>query len=98
MLKHTRGDRNEALIGMSKLMPFPISCVYAKRSLALLRAVPDIVRTTLFGDPNWATNVRWVRLGKARGEHNESGVTQKAEVLGTLGLFRVGPRLCEKSH
>src|SRR5205823_12668232 len=34
VLKHTRGDRNEALIGMSKLMPFPISCVYAKRSLA----------------------------------------------------------------
>jgi len=32
------------------------------------------------------------RLGKARGEHNESGVPQKAEVVGTLGHFRVGPQ------
>jgi hypothetical protein len=32
-----------------------------------------------------------VRLGKARNEHNESGVPQKAEVVGTLSHFRVGP-------
>jgi len=32
-----------------------------------------------------------VRLGKARGEHNESGIPQKAEVVGTLSHFRVGP-------
>src|SRR4030095_13644176 len=31
-----------------------------------------------------------VRLGKARGEHNESGVPQKAKVIGTLSHFRVG--------
>ena len=38
-----------------------------------------------------------VRLGKARGEHNESGVRQKAEVVGTLGHFRVGPIVLKKS-
>jgi hypothetical protein len=35
--------------------------------------------------------LQWVRLGKARGEHNESGVPPKAEVVGTLSYFRVGP-------
>jgi hypothetical protein len=34
----------------------------------------------------------WVRLGKARGEHNESGVPQKVDVVGTLSHFRVWPR------
>src|SRR5881397_1998766 len=33
-----------------------------------------------------------VRLGKARGEYNESGVPQKADVVGTLSHFRVGPQ------
>ena len=32
-----------------------------------------------------------IRHRKARGEHNESGVPQKAEVVGTLRHFRVGP-------
>jgi hypothetical protein len=36
--------------------------------------------------------VHHIRLGKARGEHNESGVRRKAEVLGALGHFRVGPQ------
>src|SRR5438552_17761138 len=36
------------------------------------------------------------RLGKARGEHNESGVPQKAEVVGALSHFRVGPILLQK--
>jgi hypothetical protein len=33
--------------------------------------------------------VHHIRLGKARGEHNESGVPQKAEVVGTRGQFRI---------
>ena len=33
-----------------------------------------------------------VKLGKDRGEHNESGVSQKAEIVGTLSPFRVGHR------
>jgi hypothetical protein len=36
------------------------------------------------------------RLGKARGEHNESGVPQKAEVAATLAHFRVGSMLSKK--
>jgi hypothetical protein len=37
-----------------------------------------------------------VRLGKARGEYNESGVPQKADAVGTLSHFRVGPILLQK--
>jgi hypothetical protein len=33
-----------------------------------------------------------VKLGKARGEHNESGLAQKAEIVDRLSRFRVGPR------
>jgi hypothetical protein len=33
-----------------------------------------------------------VKLGKARCEHNESGLAQKAEVVGTLSHFRAGPK------
>jgi hypothetical protein len=49
---------------------------------------PEVVGD-LRSEPN-PLRPSWVRLGKARGEHNESGVPQKADVVGKLSHFRVG--------
>jgi hypothetical protein len=43
----------------------------------------------------WREGSFGVRPGKARGEHNESGVPQKPEVVRMLSHFRVGPILLQ---
>src|SRR5712691_4231830 len=62
---------------------------YSRRGFARRLIEPDfapsegISRSTIFSTAS-------VKLGKDRGEHNESGVPQKAEIVGTLSHFRVG--------